>query len=307
MPAEGRDKRAVEIGEGTAFGDGGLGVIAGPCVIESREHCLRLAEAVAAEVRNRGLAMVFKASYDKANRTSLDSYRGPGLQEGLRILEEVRDAVGVPVLTDVHAVDQVGPAAQAVDLLQIPAFLCRQTDLVTAAAASGRPVNLKKGQFMAPWDMRFVVEKAEAAGGRHLLLTERGTTFGYNNLVVDFKSLTILSEMGHPVVLDVTHSLQLPSAAAGRSGGEGRFAESLAAAGVAAGVDAVFLEVHDAPARALSDAATQFPLQRLGGLLDRLCRIHAAVAATLEQERGGPAAEVGATSTLADGGRREAR
>lgn len=279
----------VRIDESTELGDGRLGLIAGPCVVESREHCLRMAEAVAAEARQRGLPFVFKASYDKANRTSIDSYRGPGVEAGLRILAEVRERVGVPVVTDVHAVDQVAGAAEAVDVLQIPAFLCRQTDLVVAAARSGRAVNLKKGQFLAPWDMAHVVDKAASTGNRRLLVTERGACFGYNNLVVDIKGLRILARSGYPVVLDVTHSLQLPGAGEGETAGEPEFAGPLAAAGVAAGVDVLFMEVHDRPDEALSDAATQFPLQRLGAFLDRLCRIHAAAregeAATARAER----------------------
>ena len=266
----------VGIGGQVVFGDGNLGLIAGPCVIEERDHCLFMAEALAAIARATGVGFLFKASYDKANRTSLKSYRGPGPDEGLEILAQVRDQIGVPVLTDVHAVSQVSAAADAVDVLQIPSFLCRQTDLVVAAAQTGKPLNLKKGQFLAPWDMRAVVEKATAAGNRSLLITERGTSFGYNNLVVDFKGLSVLASLGYPVVLDVTHSLQLPAGEGSRSGGQPELAEPLAAAGVAAGVDVIFLEVHDRPHEARSDASTQLPLARLESLLSRLLRIHTA-------------------------------
>ncbi len=270
-------KQIVEVACDVAFGDGRLGLIAGPCVIESRDHSLRMAEAIASEARSRGLPLVFKSSYDKANRTSGASFRGPGVEEGLRILEEVRDAVGVPVLTDVHTVEEVASAAAAVDVLQIPAFLCRQTDLLISAASTGKPLNVKKGQFLAPWDVQHVVEKVESEGNRQLLITERGTCFGYNNLIVDFKGFSLLGELGYPVVLDVTHSLQLPGAGKGVTAGERRFAVPLASAGVAAGADALFLEVHDEPDEALSDASTQYPLELFGALLDRLCRIHEAL------------------------------
>ncbi len=267
---------AVTVADGVVFGEGNLGLIAGPCVIESREHCLRMAEAVANISRRMRIPCVFKASYYKGNRTSVSTYRGPGPDDGLRILAEVRDAVGLPVLTDVHEPAQAAAAAECVDVLQVPAFLCRQTDLVLAAAQTGRPVNLKKGQFLAPWDMSRVVEKAASTGNEALLVTERGTSFGYNNLVVDFKGLSFLAGLGYPVVLDVTHSLQLPARQGESSGGEPEFVEPLAAAGVAAGVDVLFLEVHDNPPAALSDASTQLPLERLEPLLEKLIRIRAA-------------------------------
>lgn len=266
----------VHITDKVAFGDGSLCLIAGPCVIESRDHCLFMAESLAAIADALDVPYVFKASYDKANRTSLDSFRGPGPDEGLAILQQVREVVGVPVLTDVHAVDQVASAAGAVDVLQIPAFLCRQTDLLVAAAATGKPVNIKKGQFLAPWDMGNVVAKAAASGNDSLLVTERGTSFGYNNLVVDFKGLSVLAALGYPVVLDVTHSLQLPAGAGTSTGGQPELVGPLAAAGVAAGIDVLFLEVHDRPREALSDAATQLPLNVLESLMRRLRRIHAA-------------------------------
>jgi 2-dehydro-3-deoxyphosphooctonate aldolase (KDO 8-P synthase) len=267
---------AVTLASGVVFGDGNLGLIAGPCVIESRDHCLRMAEAVAKVSRRARVPCVFKASYYKANRTSVSSYRGPGADEGLRILADVRDAVGLPVLTDVHEPAEAAVAAECVDVLQVPAFLCRQTDLVLAAAQTGLPVNLKKGQFLAPWDMSTVVEKAASTGNESLLVTERGTSFGYNNLVVDFKGLSFLAGLGYPVVLDVTHSLQLPAGHGESTGGQPEFAEPLAAAGVAAGVDVLFLEVHDNPPAALSDASTQLPLERLEPLLEKLVRIRAA-------------------------------
>jgi len=268
---------SVRIADGVTFGGGSLGLIAGPCVIEGREHCLRLAEKIQKVVLTAGVDWVFKASYDKANRTSGDSFRGPGPDEGLRILEQVRDAVGVPVLTDVHDVHQVADAAGAVDVLQIPAFLCRQTDLVVAAAETGLPLNLKKGQFLAPWDMGKVAEKAAEAGNERILITERGVSFGYNNLVVDFKGLAVLGKLGYPVVLDVTHSLQLPAGEGGRTGGQPEFALPLAGAGVAVGVDVLFIEVHENPPAAMSDATTQLPLEELPRLLDRVTRVHAAV------------------------------
>ena len=271
---------SVRIADGVTFGGGPLGLIAGPCVIEGREHCLRLAEQIQKTVVAAGIDWVFKASYDKANRTSGESFRGPGPDEGLRILAEVRETLGVPVLTDVHDVGQVAAAVGAVDVLQIPAFLCRQTDLIVEAAATGLPVNLKKGQFLAPWDMGKVAEKAAATGNERILITERGASFGYNNLVVDFKGLPTLAKLGYPVVLDVTHSLQLPAGEGGRTGGQPEFSLPLASAGVAAGVDVLFIEVHEDPDAALSDATTQLPMADLPRLLDRAKRVHAAVQET---------------------------
>jgi 2-dehydro-3-deoxyphosphooctonate aldolase (KDO 8-P synthase) len=272
-------KNRVEVADGVELGAGGLGLIAGPCVIESREHCLRLAEEIAAVARALEVPFVFKASFDKANRTSIESYRGPGIEEGLDILGEVRETIGAPVTTDVHTVLQVAPVAEVVDLLQIPAFLSRQTDLLVAAAHSGRPVNVKKGQFLAPDDMRHVIGKLTRAGASGILLTERGSSFGYNNLVVDFKGVCRLQELGHPVVFDVTHSLQLPGAGDGVTAGERRFAEPLALAAAAVGVDVLFIEVHDNPPEALSDGATQLPLERLRGLLENVLRVRAAAPA----------------------------
>lgn len=279
-------KNQVDIADGVTFGSGGLGLIAGPCVIESREHCMAIAREVGAVAGALGVPFLFKASFDKANRTSIHSYRGPGLAAGLEILAEVREAIGVPVLTDLHAVTQVEAVAEVVDVLQIPAFLSRQTDLLVAAAESGRPVNVKKGQFLAPEDMRHVVGKLEAAGAAGIMLTERGTSFGYNNLVVDFKGLCRLSDLGHPVVFDVTHSLQLPGAGDGETAGERRFAEPLALAAAAVGVDVLFLEVHDDPGAALSDGATQLPLEQLRPLLERVLHVRASVRPTAEAPGG---------------------
>jgi len=269
-------KNTVKIADGVEFGAGGLGLIAGPCVIESREHCLSVAREVAAIAGELRVPFVFKASFDKANRTSIESFRGPGMDEGLDILMDVRQTIGAPVMTDVHAVAQIGPVSEVVDVLQIPAFLCRQTDLLVEAARSGRPVNVKKGQFLAPADMRHVIGKLAGAGAAGILLTERGTSFGYNNLVVDFKGLSRLADFGYPVVFDVTHSLQLPGAGEGETAGERRFAEPLALAAVAVGVDVLFIEVHEDPPAALSDAATQLPLDKLRGLLEDTLRVRAA-------------------------------
>jgi 2-dehydro-3-deoxyphosphooctonate aldolase (KDO 8-P synthase) len=258
-----------------------LAFILGPCVIESEPHALAMAEAIDAIGRRVGVPVVFKASYDKANRTSLSSFRGPGLEAGLRILDEVRRRTGLPVLTDIHEPGHAPRAGAVVDVLQIPAFLCRQTDLLVAAAQTGKPVNVKKGQFLAPRDMRHVVGKLSAAGARGILVTERGSSFGYNNLIVDMRSLPMLRELGHPVVFDVTHSLQLPGAGDGVTAGLAEYIEPLARAGVAAGVDAVFMEVHDNPAAARSDAANALHLDRLEPLLrqlvelDRIVKAHA--------------------------------
>jgi len=251
--------------------------IAGPCVIETEKHCLGIAEYLAAMAERLGVALIFKASYDKANRTSSGSFRGPGLDEGLRILEKVRAATGLPVLSDVHESTQVSAAAQALDALQIPAFLCRQTDLVTAAASSGRCVNIKKGQFLSPQDMRNVLDKALQTGNRNVLLTERGTCFGYNNLVVDFRSFLIMRSFGQPVVFDVTHSVQTPGGQGNRSGGDARFIPHLARAGAAAGVDGFFFEVHDNPEHALSDGPNALELQLFPAVLEDILRIRSAL------------------------------
>ncbi|MGE0591406.1 MAG: 3-deoxy-8-phosphooctulonate synthase [Vicinamibacterales bacterium] len=264
---------AVPVGLGAP-----LVLIAGPCVIESADHAMGLALALADISTRCGIPLVFKASYDKANRTSGTSFRGPGLDAGLRILADIRARTGLPVLTDIHEPAHAAAAAEAVDVLQIPAFLCRQTDLLVAAARTGRPVNVKKGQFLAPRDMRHVVAKLTAEGNDQVLLTERGSSFGYNNLVVDVRAFPMLAELGFPVVFDVTHSLQLPGAGEGVTAGLSQYIEPLARAGVAAGVDAVFFEVHEEPERARSDAANALRLDRLEGLLHQLLRLHAAVA-----------------------------
>ena len=268
----------MQIG-GVAIGDGPLLLVAGPCVIESEEHALGIARAIRDITARCGVPYVFKASYDKANRTSLGSFRGPGLAEGLRILRKVRETVGVPVLTDIHEPGHAAPVAEVADVLQIPAFLCRQTDLLVAAAQTGRVVNIKKGQFLAPSDMRHAAAKVAAAGKDRVILTERGTSFGYHNLVVDMRSLPLMRSLGYPVIYDVTHSLQLPGAGDGVTAGQAEFIEPLARAGVAAGVDGVFMEVHERPEQAKSDAQNALGLDRLEPLLTRLTRIHAIAAA----------------------------
>jgi 2-dehydro-3-deoxyphosphooctonate aldolase (KDO 8-P synthase) len=265
--------QSFKVGDAT-FGDGRLTIIAGPCVVESMEHALMLARECAARARAAGLDYVFKASFDKANRSSHESFRGRGMEEGLEVLQRVKEEVGVPVLTDIHDVSQVEAVARVADVLQIPAFLSRQTDLVVAASRSGRVVNVKKGQFLAPADARNIVQKARAAGCERLLLTERGVSFGYNNLVVDMRSFPIMRAFGAPVVFDVTHSLQLPGGLGHATGGQSEYIEPLARAGVACGVDAVFMEVHEEPSRALSDGPNALPLARLGTLLNSLRDIH---------------------------------
>ena len=247
-------------------------------MIESETHALELGRRIAAVARKLGLPYVFKASFDKANRTSIASYRGPGLDEGLPILGRIRTELGVPVLTDIHETSQAEAAAKVVDVLQIPAFLSRQTDLLVAAARTGRAVNVKKGQFLAPLDMRHVVGKLTEAGTSQILLTERGTTFGYNNLVVDMRGLPMMRALGYPVIFDVTHSLQLPGAGDGVTGGLAEYIQPLAQAGVAAGVDGVFMEVHEDPVQAKSDAANALALDRLEALLHRLVTIDRIVA-----------------------------
>jgi 2-dehydro-3-deoxyphosphooctonate aldolase (KDO 8-P synthase) len=261
----------------TVGGGAPLLLIAGPCVIESEAHAVGLAQALRDIARRAGVQYVFKASYDKANRTSGTSFRGPGLEEGLRVLQRVRQAAGVPILTDIHEPSHAAAAATVADILQIPAFLSRQTDLIVAAARTGRVVNIKKGQFLAPADMRHAVAKATSAGNDRVIVTERGFSFGYNNLVVDMRAFPILRALGYPVIYDVTHSLQLPGGGDGVTAGQAEFIEPLASAGVAAGVDGVFLEVHERPAEAKSDAQNALQLDRLEPLLRRLGRIHAIV------------------------------
>ncbi len=263
------------------IGSGSLFLIAGPCVIESEEHAIRMAEIIKGVTRSLNFPFIFKASYDKANRTSIRSFRGPGLKEGLRILKKIRNEIQLPVLTDVHQVADVAAVAEVVDVLQIPAFLCRQTDLVVAAALSGRAVNIKKGQFVSPWDMRHAVEKCREAGNTQIILTERGSSFGYNNLVVDMRSLAIMRKFA-PVVFDATHSVQLPSASSNGdtsvSGGQPEFIPVLARAAVAAGVDGVFLEVHDNPKQAKSDGANALESTKLRDVLKELLAVKKALA-----------------------------
>ena len=256
-------------------GAGKLFLIAGPCVIESEDHVRRMAEAIQRITSDLGVPYIFKASYDKANRTSVKSFRGPGLREGTAILGRLTKDTGLPVLTDVHEPGHCEVAAEAVDVLQIPAFLCRQTDLLVAAGKTGRAVNIKKGQFVAPWDMTHPVEKVRSTGNERVFLTERGASFGYNTLVVDYRSLPVMRKMA-PVVFDGTHSVQQPSAGGGVSGGQPEFSPLLARAAVAAGVDGLFLEVHDDPAHAKSDGANALDLKLLRPLLERLLAIHAA-------------------------------
>jgi 2-dehydro-3-deoxyphosphooctonate aldolase (KDO 8-P synthase) len=250
-----------------------LALIAGPCVIESEVLCLAVASSLVKTCQRLGITYVFKASFDKANRTSAKSFRGPGLEEGLRILAKIRSEFGVPVLTDVHTEAQVEAAAQAVDILQIPAFLCRQTDLILAAVRTGRIVNLKKGQFLSPREMGPVVEKARSAGGRRLLLTERGTTFGYNNLVSDMRSIPMMRQFGCPIIFDATHSVQLPGGGGDRSSGQREFAPVLARCALAAGADGLFFETHPDPDHALSDGPNMIPLAEMPAVLKDLLKI----------------------------------
>ena len=259
------------------LGGNSLFLIAGPCVIESDSHARMMAEGVAKIAAEAGVPYVFKASFDKANRSSVNSFRGPGLQEGLRILGKIKTDLRLAILTDIHEASQAAPVAEIADILQIPAFLARQTDLLVAAAKTGRVVNIKKPQFVSPWDMKNVVEKVESTGNKQIILTERGASFGYQNLVVDFRSFPVLQKYGYPVVFDVTHSVQLPGGQGYASGGQPEFIAPLARAAVAAGVDGIFIETHDNPAKALSDGANALPLDQLAALLSQLKRISALV------------------------------
>jgi 2-dehydro-3-deoxyphosphooctonate aldolase (KDO 8-P synthase) len=262
--------RTVRVGRLELGNDRPLVLIAGPCQIESRGHAMEVAAALAEMAAAAGIGLIFKSSYDKANRTSLSGARGVGMAQGLAILAEIRDRLGLPVLTDVHAEDQVAPAAEAVDVLQIPAFLCRQTDLLVAAGRTGRAVNVKKGQFLAPWDMAHVAAKIASTGNENILLTERGASFGYNALVADMRSLPIMAETGYPVVMDATHAVQAPGGQGSASGGDRRFAPVLARAAVAVGVAAVFIETHPDPDRAPSDGPNMIPLAAMPALIARL-------------------------------------
>ena len=266
---------SFQIGD-VRIGAGDLFLIAGPCVIESEEHAIRMAEIIKGVTKALGFPFIFKASYDKANRTSIRSFRGPGIKEGLRILKKIKDELQLPVLTDVHEVADVAKVAEVVDVLQIPAFLCRQTDLVVAAALSGRPVNIKKGQFVSPWDMRHAVEKCREAGNTQVFLTERGTSFGYNNLVVDMRSLSIMRRFA-PVVFDATHSVQLPGGGGDKSSGQREFAPVLARCALAAAANGIFLETHPQPDKALSDGPNMIPLAEMPALLKSLLKIFNAV------------------------------
>ncbi len=256
------------------FGDGNLSFILGPCVVESAQHAIFMAQEINDICKHVGVGFVYKSSFDKANRSSIESFRGQGIEFGLEVLAQVKDEIGVPVITDIHEPWQVEKSAEVADILQIPAFLCRQTDLLVTAAKSGRAVNVKKGQFLAPWDAKNIVDKLQAAGCEKILLTERGASFGYNNLVVDLRSFPIMRSFGVPVVFDVTHSLQLPGGLGKATGGQAEYIENFARAGVACGVDAVFMEVHDNPAKAPSDGPNQLPLARLEKLLTTLKKIH---------------------------------
>ncbi len=271
------ETRTIRLGAWSLGGGHPFFLIAGPCVIESRSHCLDLAGNLREITARLEIPFIFKASYDKANRTSVRSFRGPGIDKGLEILETVQRQIGVPVLSDVHSAEEAERAGRVLDVIQVPAFLCRQTDLLLAAAGTGKIVNVKKGQFLAPWDARNILEKIESAGNRQILLTERGTSFGYNNLVVDFKSLPAMREFGFPVVFDATHSVQLPGGAGKESSGQAEFIEPLARAAVAVGVDGLFCEVHENPEAALSDGANALRLDRLESMLKQLKEIDSLV------------------------------
>ena len=261
---------AVRLGKLTLGSQNALFIIAGPCVIESERHAMKMAERLHAAARSLRVPFIFKASFDKANRTSIDSFRGPGLKRGLEILARIKKKFGIPILTDVHEASQVGPAAAVCDIIQVPAFLSRQTDLLVEAGRSGAVVNIKKGQFLSPWEIGHTIDKVSSTGNHRILITERGTTFGYNNLVVDMRGITVMKDFGYPVILDVTHALQLPGGEGKRSGGQPQFIETLARAGVAASVDGVFMEVHDHPSHALSDGANALDLKLFKPLAKRL-------------------------------------
>jgi len=269
--------REVTVGNLKIGGNRPLVLIAGPCVIESEEATLRAAERLMAICNGMSTPLIFKASYDKANRTSIGAFRGPGMKEGLRILAKVKSSLGLPVISDIHSIEQITPAAEVLDVLQIPAFLCRQTDLLIAAAKSGRVINVKKGQFLAPWDMKNVAGKLAASGNENIILTERGVSFGYNNLVVDMRSFPVMRASGYPVVFDATHSVQLPGGQGESSGGQREFVEYLARAAVATGIDGIFMEVHEDPDKALCDGPNSIPHNELPALLKTLKALDAVV------------------------------
>jgi len=265
--------KEITIGDIKIGGKNPLVLIAGPCVIESEKTTIRIAHKLRGISEDVGISLIFKSSYDKANRSSKDSFRGPGLKEGIRILKKVKEETGLSLLSDIHNIEEVGPASEVLDILQIPAFLCRQTDLVIGVARAGKPVNIKKGQFLAPWDIKNIIEKIESAGNREILITERGVTFGYNNLVADMRSLPIMRSFGYPVVFDATHSIQLPGGLGRSSGGERDMVPYLARAAVAAGCDALFLEVHDCPEKALCDGPNMVRIKDLPTLLTEVKKI----------------------------------
>jgi 2-dehydro-3-deoxyphosphooctonate aldolase (KDO 8-P synthase) len=269
--------RRVTIGNVTVGGNGPLFLISGPCVIENKEITLKVARFLKELAQRTGIPVIFKSSYDKANRTSMDSFRGPGLNEGLEILKEVKDTTGLPILSDIHQVSEIKKAAEILDIIQIPAFLSRQTDLILEAARTHIPINIKKGQFLSPWDMEQVVLKAISGGGKSILLTERGTSFGYNNLLVDMRSIAVMKNFGYPVVFDVTHSVQLPGGQGKSSGGQREFVAPLARAGIAAGADGIFLEIHPDPDSALCDGPNSLPFEHVESLLIALKEIHRVV------------------------------
>ena len=265
--------RDIKVGD-VIFGKDNLGMIAGPCVIENRDHSLEMSYAIKEVSDDVGIPIIFKSSFDKANRTSIKSFRGPGIEEGMRILSDVKTETGLKVLTDIHSPDQAGLVSDVVDIIQIPAFLSRQTDLLIAAAKTGKPINIKKGQFLAPWDVKHIVKKMEESGSQNILLTDRGTQFGYNNLVADMRAIPLMKQFGYPVIFDATHSAQLPGGSGGHSSGMRDMIPTLARAAVAAGCNGVFMEVHNNVDKAKSDAATQWPLDKLASLLIELKKIH---------------------------------
>ena len=265
--------RDIKVGN-VIFGKDNLGIIAGPCVIENRDHSLEMSYAIKEVSEDVGIPIIFKSSFDKANRTSIKSFRGPGIEEGMRILSDVKTETGLKVLTDIHSPEQAGLVSDVVDIIQIPAFLSRQTDLLIAAAKTGKPINIKKGQFLAPWDVEHIVKKMEESGSQNILLTDRGTQFGYNNLVADMRAIPLMKQFGYPVIFDATHSAQLPGGSGGHSSGMRDMIPTLARAAVAAGCNGVFMEVHNNVDKAKSDAATQWPLDKLAPLLIELKKIH---------------------------------
>ena len=265
--------RDIKVGN-VIFGKDNLGIIAGPCVIENRDHSLDMSYAIKGVSEDIGIPIIFKSSFDKANRTSIKSFRGPGIEKGMRILSDVKTETGLKVLTDIHSPDQAGLVSDVVDIIQIPAFLSRQTDLLIAAAKTGKPINIKKGQFLAPWDVEHIVKKIEESGSQNILLTDRGAQFGYNNLVSDMRAIPLMKQFGYPVIFDATHSAQLPGGSGGYSSGMRDMIPTLARAAVAAGCNGVFIEVHNNVDEAKSDAATQWPLDKLASLLIELKKIH---------------------------------